>query len=183
MSALLKFPTKCSVDGCDRSAKHGAFCHKHYSYNRRHGIPEPVDNKVQPLSIADKDAAWLAAVIDCEGWIGTLGSSRRGSKGYANRIGVGNTNPKLIDRLIELTGMGRVRFVKAPNERCKDQLHWQIDKRDDIRIFLLTILPHLLLKKEQAELILSLPPRNSKNNEFRAIVHLRLKELNKKGPK
>ena len=169
----------CLVNGCDRTDVVGrGLCRKHDLYEKRHGYPEIAPDKNEPLPLSERDAAWLAAVIDCEGWIGTCGT--RGK--YHNRIGVGNTNPRLIERLVAMTGCGSVRYVSKPKSpNAKPQWHWNVHRRDDIRAILLAILPHLILKDAQARLVLALPPKHTKDNAQRVATHLALRALNKKG--
>ena len=179
-STILKSVAKvCAVVACGRTDVVGAsgFCHKHYTYNKRHGHPEIADVPTQPLALSERDAAWLAAVLDCEGWIGTCGTKGR----FHNRIGVGNTNPKLIVRLLALTGFGSARNVTPKSPRAKPQIHWNVNRKEEIRAILLAVLPHLILKTQQAELVLALPPKNTKANARRVATHLALRALNKKG--
>ena len=135
------------------------------------------DAPILPMPLSERDAAWLAAVIDCEGWIGTCGTKGR----FSNRIGVGNTNPLLIARLVEMTGCGRVRNVSPKSPRAKPQIHWNVNRKDEICAILLAIMPHLILKIEQAKLVLALPLKHAKDNPARVATHLALKALNKKG--
>ena len=168
----------CLVSGCARTDLLGrGLCRKHYQYERRHGNPEIPSVEVSPLDISERDAAWLAAVIDCEGWIGTCGTRGR----FHNRIGVGNTNARLISRLVEITKCGSVRNVIPKNPRAKPQVHWNVSRKDEIRAIILAIMPHLILKVEQAKLVMSLPPKHTKDNARRVETHLALRTLNKKG--
>ena len=50
-----------------------------------------------------------------------------------------------------------------------------------VRALLLCIRQHLLLKQEQADLVLSLPARHRKDPAFREHVKVRLTVLNKRG--
>ena len=172
----------CIVNGCERTdVKALGMCNRHYHYNHRHGHPEIKKAKHEVLPICERDAAWLAAVIDCEGWIGMFKSTRDNGVAYWAGVGVGNTNPILTTRLRQLTGLGRVHGVQQKDANAKYKYTWMVNRYEDVRVLLLTVLPHLLLKREQAYLILSLPPKNTKAVELKAQIKARLSVLNKKG--
>jgi hypothetical protein len=59
---------------------------------------------------------------------------------------------------------------------------WRILKKKEIEILLLAILPYLVVKKEQAKILLSFVqlPREA-NNELRAVYWQRLRILNLRG--
>lgn len=57
----------------------------------------------------------------------------------------------------------------------------QVDRRADVERILKAVLPHLIIKREQAEAILSLPGHNVKDKASRATVHDLCRRLNKKG--
>lgn len=173
--------TECSVDGCCRSDIVAlGLCGKHYQYQWRHGIPEPVEHRV-PMHLIERDAAWLAAVLDCEGWIGMSWNNRKHGIVYWPRLGVGNTSYALIERLIAITGVDSVRYVLPKNVKAKEQWHWIVNKREDVDGILLAVLPHLVVKRAQAEAILSLPMKNARDADARKFVHDLCRKLNKKG--
>lgn len=99
---------------------------------------------------------------------------------YTFGVGVGNTNIKLISRLSEITGLGRTsKFVHRSN--AKDKHVWAIFAYEDVRNFLATIRPHLILKQRQADIVLGLPPKNAKAKDARKAAWDECRLLNKKG--
>ena len=176
--------TFCIVELCERTDLVArGYCTKHYQYWWRHGYPEPIQTLIEPLDISDIEASWLAAVLDCEGWIGYRATITKTGPGYWMSIGVGNTNKKLIDRLMKLTGFGVVRFVNNKGTRNKDQWHWNMWRQDEVRSLLMAVLPYLILKRTQAELLLSTPGRNVVDKERRAELYKLIGVLNKRGRK
>lgn len=135
----------------------------------------------QLTDLSEIDRVWLAAVLDCEGWIGMSWGYRKHGKAYWPRIGVGNTDYRLIKRLMDLTGVLSVRHYISKNPNAKEQWHWKSDKRSDVDRILKAALPYLILKREQAEAILSLPGWHVLDKPARANVHDICRRLNKKG--
>lgn len=119
---------------------------------------------------------WLAAVIDCEGWIGLM----RTGRSYCAGIGVGNTNRALTDKLFALTKRGTCTARERPAP-AKDIVQWMVTRRADVDDILITIRPYLILKGAQADLLLSLPPRHAKDKAARDAIKQQLSALNKKG--
>ena len=102
---------------------------------------------------------------------------------YWMSVGVGNTDSRLTNRLCELTGFGKVRFVDNKGTKNKDQFHWNVWRQDEVKSILLTVSPYLILKRTQAELLLSTPGRNIVDNSRRAELYRLIGVLNKKGRK
>ena len=124
---------------------------------------------------------WLAAVIDCEGWVGMYESTRKnGQKVYTVGIGVGNTKKELINKLRSLTGMGKIYYIQLPAP-AKHKWTWMITRRLEFKRILKTIRPYLLLKQRQADLLLKLPPLQDKEPLLRARLCAKLRLLNRKG--
>jgi hypothetical protein len=137
----------------------------------------------QVTTFSDIEAAWLAAVLDCEGWIGMSWGKRGNGKVYWPRIGVGNTDYRLIQKLVDVTGVPYVRHVIPKSEKHREQWHWKADRRDDVARILLAVLPYLVIKRAQAEAILSLPGWHVKDHAARTNVHDLCQRLNRKGPR
>lgn len=173
---------QCQGRGC---TYHGPleikkFCPKHFQYFWRHGYPDIPEHDAKPIEMEEKWALWLAGVIDCEGWIGLFQSSRKNGVAHWAGVAVGNTNQLLIDRISSLTGVGSVSFVKRPKP-AKHIHRWAVNKVSDVRAVLLAIRPHLILKAAQADLILSLPPPNTRATKLRAEIKKKMTILNRKG--
>ena len=155
-------------------------CRKHYTYWWRHGVVEPPALEIEPLKLSDEDAAWVAAIIDGEGWIGLMEGQRKFCRAYWPVIGVGNTKERLIDELILRTGLGRKSFSARPAP-AKDFFTWTVGNRKGVEQLLKAILPKLILKTRQAKLLLLLPPLNARANVRRARIQRLIRKLNKRG--
>lgn len=176
----------CAVSGCSFVGPLDLrkYCRTHYAYHHRHGVTTPPPLNVQPLNMPLKYKTWLAAVIDCDGWI-SMSSARdaKSSAGtiiYGPMIGVANTKERLIDTLLQRAGVGGKRLEKRPAP-SKHIFTWAVTKRINVARVLLTVLPHLVLKRRQARLLLMLPPPNARDSERRARIKRLLKKLNRKG--
>lgn len=131
--------------------------------------------------LPDIERAWLAAVLDCEGWIGMFKSTRHNGIVYWSAVGVGNTNPLLTERLRQLTGVGHVHGAQPKNQNAKYKYTWVVNKYEDVRFILRQVRPYLILKQAQADLITGLPPKHTKANALKADVKAKLSVLNRKG--
>ena len=100
---------------------------------------------------------------------------------YYCGITVGNTNPILTRYLKKITGVGTTNQFDAKDGVRKIRHAWDVRRREDIRAILSAVRPHLLLKRKQAELILSLPATFRHVPLQRERVYLALRKLNKKG--
>jgi uncharacterized protein YoaH (UPF0181 family) len=66
---------------------------------------------------------------------------------------VQNTSKKLIDWLQSNFG-GQIYLSKKETDKTKEAWMWRLTKQKDIELFLLSILPYLIIKKEQAKVLL-----------------------------
>lgn len=101
--------------------------------------------------------AWLAAIIDGEGSI-MLTRRKEGGDTYKKVrpvVSVSNTDVRLMDALKERTGTGSVYLHRrAPKENQKrDGYTWRLNASDQ-RIWIPRIRPFLVLKGEQADLLM-----------------------------
>jgi hypothetical protein len=147
---------------------------------KRHGTTELPEMKASKLRIPKHEATWLAGIIDGEGWVGLNRAKRRYGYAYWAAVGVGNTDKRLIDELIRITRIGKANISKRPKP-AKNVYLWNVNRQLDVANILLTVRGHLILKREQADLILSLPPPNARANAERERIHAELKRLNAKG--
>lgn len=173
----------CKHPTCDRVGQRKlGYCTKHYAYFHINGIPEPVKRAPKKLRICATDVAWLAAVIDCEGWIGLRRRKSKVHNGWAywGSVGVGNTNKLLIDKLVAITGVGKVAF-RAKRPPAKDQYDWNLWSYDEVRDFLVTIRPRLILKGAQADIILAMAAKSAQDPTGRRLAWEACARLNKKG--
>jgi len=141
----------------------------------------------------EMEAIWLAGVLDCDGHIGMF---RRSSNGVKNAVSphyhrpvvqISQTKRELIDRVCEIVGSGKVYGKK---EEGKSNLyHYRMREKGLVRV-LEAIIPYLILKKRQAQLLLKFCNRKTYNGrriadeEYarREAIHTELAILNRKGP-
>lgn len=135
--------------------------------------------------------AYTAGLIDGEG---TIGIGRTQADTYAIRVAVGMTDVATsIIRMLEKTYGGRINPMKPDNERCRPKLRWAVEG-DEAAAVLESVLPHLILKREQAKLALTLQDRitawrtesgrcfwNHPRRHEAEILKQRLNEMNQRG--
>jgi hypothetical protein len=125
--------------------------------------------------------SYLAGIVDGEGCL-TIGAGKKGTcTNYNSIMLVQNTSKQLIDWLQTNFG-GKVYLSKKETEKTKAAWMWRILKKKDIEILLLAILPYLVVKREQAKILLNFVrlPREA-NNELRASHWQQLRILNSRG--
>lgn len=132
----------------------------------------------------------IAAILDCEGWITLQNVTNSRGVGLVLTLGVGNTNHKLTDWL-KVTYGGSVYKTIRESVNHKDYYTWRINgsKAKDI---LVSALPYLLMKDEQAKLAIhfqeTMHSKNSYNEpctlqyvEYMWSLKKKLNQLNRKG--
>jgi hypothetical protein len=114
--------------------------------------------------IDEAKLGWAAGFIDGEGYIGIVRQMTKGRWYYRPAIDVGQSRPAPILLLRELFGVGRI--VKQVACNGTDFYHWALTGPVQINEVLTQLLPHLVVKKQQAELVLkfrtTVTPRGSK---------------------
>ena len=106
------------------------------------------------LSLATQ--AYIAGIVDGEGCISiSKASVPKGGKSpdYMCRIQVTNTNKKLGIWLRKKTGIGSITVSVQSNDRWNTRYDWTITRKQ-CPGFLLQIYPYLVLKKEEADIML-----------------------------
>ncbi|MCC9609491.1 LAGLIDADG family homing endonuclease [Blastopirellula sp. JC733] len=98
---------------------------------------------------------YLAGFFDGEGYIGiqkVSRSDRANRVSYQARAIIGHTSVELLNKLREMTGLGKIFFHGPETDRRKEshQLSWT---PNDLRALLPQLLPCLYLKRQQAELV------------------------------
>lgn len=124
---------------------------------------------------------YLAGILDGEGCITVSAGKRKTCVNYNPLICVQNTSKQLIDWL-QLTFGGQVYLSKKETAKTRTAWMWRITKKRNIESLLLSVLPYLLVKKNQAKLLLNfvrLEP--SALTEQRVIIYGKLKNLNSRG--
>lgn len=145
----------------------------------------------------ETEYAWAAGIIDGEGYIGMTknkpGVNRRITISFQIRISVRMTHRDTIEKLHSLFG-GTFKVCNLRNKtKWKCCYEWYAGDKCTINVLTL-VLPYLVTKKSQAELVLDyrkqcfLTKPKGQNQCSPEITNLRfeyfkrLSELNKKGP-
>lgn len=100
---------------------------------------------------------WVAGIFDCEGYFGVSHSrAPRTALGarWSPTMCVSNTSILFLKTIQERVGMGWMANQPA-NEATNARQSWRLHfKQNDMRILLPQIIPFLIIKKEQARLLL-----------------------------
>jgi hypothetical protein len=125
--------------------------------------------------------AYLAGIIDGEGCI-TIGAGKKETCiNYNAILCVQNTSRKLIDWIQSHFG-GQIYLSKKETDKTKAAWMWRFTKKKDIELILLAILPYLVVKKEQAKILLNYVRLDrSMNSEVRRLAYEQLRALNARG--
>jgi len=126
----------------------------------------------------DTDKAWLAAMFDGEGCIGIrrYDSFKDGEKkqdGFVIYTVVTNNDIELLDRCIEITGLGSARLKQAAGDTDsrlitsrRDSYGWRLDGNKAVDV-IRAIYPFLIAKKKQACVAYTLDCLNKAGREAR----------------
>lgn len=124
--------------------------------------------------------AWLAGIIDGEGTIGCYFYHDKSSRSPRYGIWIVNTDQRIIlegKRIFELMGIEKI-YIGEKNYKGgigrKRSWYLQINRKADIQRGLEIIIPYLISKKKQAQLILSF---------FKSYPNLLLNRGNRSGKK
>jgi hypothetical protein len=102
-------------------------------------------NKLTELEIG-----YVAGLFDGEG---TIGYYQGRIAGFSLRVKIVLTDFRPIYWLKEKLGIGFVTYRKR-KPPCRDVMEWQAKSRADVKEFLRAIEPYLLIKREQAQLLI-----------------------------
>jgi len=135
--------------------------------------------------LSPTDAAYIAGIIDGEGNISLhmYDGKGRTTKVLRPRVGVTNTSLELLEWLRKVIGFGYIDRHKESSEH-KDTWRYGLYSVNDIRRLLEDILPYLVVKREQAELLLTFCKEHVSYRpatEVEIEIYYDLKELNRKG--
>ena len=140
--------------------------------------------------LLETDKAYIAAFIDGEG---TIGLSRQAGRevGYCPVVRIANTYKDILHWHQEITGYGSLSPQSRGNKKHKAGWIWFL-RVEEMREFLIAILPFLRIKDQQARLLLEfldLPVRLSRYDELSTdtmrtqhVLYSVMADLNKKGP-
>lgn len=181
MGSKRKFPERqCSVKTCNSSRVSKGYCNRHYQYYYHHGFPEIPEDTFLPFDISYANREWIAAIIDGEGCIRMTKGFRGKGLAYWPMISVNNTKKRLLDELLRRTGIGGIAYSDRPKP-ANPVWTWTVGDRENILRLCVTLLPHLILKRRQARLLLMLPKRHEKHTTRRARIYKLLRSCNKVG--
>lgn len=103
----------------------------------------------------DTDLAYLAGVVDADGYVTATMSIRKRATYFGAQIGITGSDPAPHQLASELFG-GKVNVHRPTrNPRHKEQHHWQLGGTRAVGP-IEALLPHLRIKRERAELVLAL---------------------------
>ena len=149
----------------------------------------PKSGKLNKLSETEK--AYLAGLIDADGSVGiyrTKSDSKAYKFKYGVRVLIVNCDFEIISWIKEKTGIGCAHKTGIRYKINWRQCHrWQVTT-NQARMFLMEIMPYLRIKKQRAELSVSIPhqghlgkQRSKKDYDRQEYLFYKLKELNKRG--
>lgn len=104
--------------------------------------------------VDNETAAYVAGIVDGEGYIGVVKREMTGSMRstrYAGVLVVGNTSRRLIEALVAAFDIGSVTYRRG-GERKKGCFLWAIQSRN-ARDVLVRVRPYLVVKRAQADLV------------------------------
>jgi hypothetical protein len=96
----------------------------------------------------------IATAVDCEGYIGIYRSrdKRRNRYGFSPRVSLGMTHPAIPNELKRRFGSNI--YLHKSRSEYRQCYSWVIQNKEEVKAFLEIILPHLLVKYEQAKNVL-----------------------------
>lgn len=103
--------------------------------------------------LSREEAAWLAGLFDGEGCISQPRKEHRASL----RLTITNTHYGLLERILEVAGVGKIIDHKAPTDRHSQTWNWQCYS-DNARDLLRQMLPWLIVKREKALIAIEARP-------------------------
>lgn len=92
-------------------------------------------------NMTEAQVAWVAGIIEGEGCF--VFNNMNGKAIASVRISVGMTDKDVIDELLNITGIGNIRFKKKQKEHWKDSWTWFVQKQEEQMALINVILPWL----------------------------------------
>jgi hypothetical protein len=136
-------------------------------------------------SLTEAEKGYIAGILDGEGNVGVLHA--HGPQWISARVQITNTDERLIKWLQEKLG-GVTRVTNRQTSKQKTAYALIIEDMRDVKYFLNTIKSYLIVKKEQAELLLKFVDsrikgwRNKSYSKEEMEMWKKLGELNRRGP-
>jgi len=103
------------------------------------------------MNLTEVEKAYLAGLFDGEGWIGYYLSRTCGA--YSVCVGMLNTDFRALTWIQAHIPFGRVRTKHDGTRRMAWE--WTLRSKKHAKIFLMMIRPYLIIKADQADLLLS----------------------------
>jgi hypothetical protein len=128
--------------------------------------------------------SYLAGIIDGEGSLIISRSNRGTYMNYYGRIHVKNTDYRLIQWLLDKFG-GNVHdhIPSDPIKHAKGYSWYFSGDAHDKEVLLLALIPYLIVKKEQAKVLIDFfRMTGEKNPEMREKFYQKMAVLNRRGP-
>ena len=113
-------------------------------------MSDRIQRRVPEMSPAE--TAWLACALDAEGTIYVTNSGRGR---LIPRIEVTNTDPRFINKCHQITHVGFIFMKRGQKINWKPCWYWRSGSSHDIHGILRQVLPYLIIKKSQAEIVLT----------------------------
>lgn len=134
--------------------------------------------------------AYVAGVLDSDGWFSIKMSKGKKSPVFQIRMGVSNTNIELILFFKQNFG-GTFRERKRKETNWKNEFIWELGNLKAYEL-IKRVKEHLIIKKQQAEICIKLQESLNKNNadskgltteviNYRFILKEKINNLNKRG--
>lgn len=135
--------------------------------------------------LGDTDAAYLAGLADGEGTI-NLTTDRQS---LAIRFGIGNSHLGVLEWVRDVTKVGFIHTIMptSTNHIRRPQHYWQCNGLAAVGV-LAQLLPHLKIKREQAELAINaqaqrVDPALKADRTWQTDYRERMQALNRRGPR
>lgn len=115
----------------------------------------------------DIDLAYLAGVVDADGYVTATASTHKGRKYFGAQVGITGSRREPHDLAVSIFG-GKVSSYRPNRDRAHHltQHHWQINGRKAVPI-IQALLPYLRIKAHRAQLVLMLQEQVDLLREFR----------------
>ena len=161
VSSIARWPeVRCSVEGCGVLQKAKGLCAAHYQAEQRKHKEDRQRDKVKQLQ-ERHSLAYMAGIVDGEGSITILRSTQknpRTGKIYNCQVPiicVANTSKDLMEWIKDKFGghYWKVKRARDENPRWKPTYEWACSCRQAACVAKM-ILPFLVIKKQQANLVL-----------------------------
>ena len=103
------------------------------------------------------DLGYIIGLFEGEGYIAFNYSLRKDkceSEYYTVHIGISNTNKKLVEKVKNILGYGKITKQAKPKKKHKQCYIWRITAQKETLRFLELVFPFLIEKKEKAILVM-----------------------------